>query len=221
MSGVNIDNTLDIKPLTKITDIYNKKLLNEIHINFTQEEEKTFINNYYQYLNYDKLNDFVVNFNILSTELGYKKKENSEKFLLENFKLDSDYVIKNHTYMLNINCFKLFCIKSTTKKANEIYEYYMRLEEVVYKIILEENNELKENFAVINKKNNDLKLENDEKEKKIITLELKLDVIAESYVNKYYPNNLKFKISNFTMGNIIPSIVEKITNNLQTYRMII
>ena len=207
MSHVNIDNIIHVKPLTKLSDIHNKKLLNEIHVNFTQEEEKTFIKNYYQYLNHDKLNDFLVNFDILSTELGYKKKENSEKFLLDNFKLERDYVIKNDTYMLNINCFKVFCIKSTTKKSNETYEYYMRLEELLYKMILEENNELK--------------LEINEKEKKIITLELELDVITESNLNKYYPKKLKFEISNFTMGNIIPSIVEKITNNLQTYRMII
>ena len=45
MSDINIDNTLDIKPLTNLSDIYNKKLLDEIHINFTQEEEITFINN--------------------------------------------------------------------------------------------------------------------------------------------------------------------------------
>jgi len=221
MSGVNIHNIIDIKPLTKLSDIYNKKLLNEIIVNFTQEEEIIFINNYYQYLNHDKLNDFIVNFDILSTELGYKKKINSEKILLDNFKVDIDYVIKNEIYMLSINCFKLFCIKSTTKKAKEVYEYYMRLEELVYKIILEENNELKQNFLVIKERNHELNLEINEKEKKNALLELKLDVITKKNITKYHPDKSLFETSNFTLGNIIPSIVEKITNNLQTYRMIL
>lgn len=221
MSDVNIDNIIHVKPLTKLSDIHNKKLLNEIHVNFTQEEEKTFINNYYQYLNHDKLNDFLVNFDILSIELGYKKKENSEKFLLDNFKLERDYVIKNDTYMLNINCFKLFCIKSTTKKSNETYEYYMRLEELLYKMILEENNELKVNLAASKERNNELKLEVEKKEKINLSLEMQLDVVTEINLNKYRPKNFKFEFLNLSFGEIIPSIVEKITNNIQTYRMII
>lgn len=180
-----------------------------------------FIINYYHYLNHDKLYDFVVNFDILSNELGYKKRVNSVRFLQDIFKLDRDYVIKNDTYILNINCFKLFCIKSTTKKSNEIYEYYMRLEELLYKIIMEENNELKTNFGVIKERNNELKLENNEKEKEILRLQLNLDVITEKNSNKYHPKNLKLEVSDFSFGHIIPSIIEKITNNIQTYRMII
>ena len=45
--------------------------------------------------------------------------------------------------MMTINCFKKFCLKSDTKKADEIHKYYMKLEETLNEIIEEESNELR------------------------------------------------------------------------------
>ena len=44
---------------------------------------------------------------------------------------------------LTIKCFKSLCLKSQTKKASEIHEYYMKLEETLHEIVEEETNELK------------------------------------------------------------------------------
>ena len=46
-------------------------------------------------------------------------------------------------YSLNIKCFKSLCLKAQTKKANEIHEYYMKMEDVLYKTLEEETDELK------------------------------------------------------------------------------
>jgi len=46
--------------------------------------------------------------------------------------------------MLNIKCFKSLCLKSQTKKASEIHEYYMKLEEVLQETLEEETIELKQ-----------------------------------------------------------------------------
>ena len=46
-------------------------------------------------------------------------------------------------YFLNIKCFKSFCLKAQTKKANEIHEYYMKMEDVLYSTLEEETDELK------------------------------------------------------------------------------
>ena len=56
------------------------------------------------------------------------------------------------SFMMTINCFKKFCLKADTKKAEEIHEYYIKLEETLHEIIEEESNELR------------LQLENKEKE---------------------------------------------------------
>jgi hypothetical protein len=45
---------------------------------------------------------------------------------------------------MNIYTFKRLCLKSDTKKADEIHDYYIKLEEILQKIINEETNELKD-----------------------------------------------------------------------------
>ena len=47
------------------------------------------------------------------------------------------------TIMLTIHTFKLFCLKAGTKKAEQIHEYYIKLEEILQEIVQEESNELK------------------------------------------------------------------------------
>ena len=47
------------------------------------------------------------------------------------------------TIMLTIRCFKSLCLKAQTKKAGEIHEYYMKMEEVMHQIVDEETDELR------------------------------------------------------------------------------
>ena len=47
------------------------------------------------------------------------------------------------TFMMTINCFKKFCLKADTKKADEIHEYYIKMEETLHEIVEEESNELR------------------------------------------------------------------------------
>jgi hypothetical protein len=47
------------------------------------------------------------------------------------------------TILLTINAFKRFCLKADTKKADQIHEYYIKLEETLHEIINEESNELR------------------------------------------------------------------------------
>jgi hypothetical protein len=46
--------------------------------------------------------------------------------------------------MMTIKCFKSLCLKAQTKKASEIHEYYMKMEEVLHEVIEEEGTELKQ-----------------------------------------------------------------------------
>jgi len=84
------------------------------------------------------------------------KQDNKEETALPNCKADSkqekNINIKKdekwgghnkQTIMLNIKCFKSFCLKSQTKKASEIHEYYMKMEETLHETLEEETDELK------------------------------------------------------------------------------
>ena len=72
-----------------------------------------------------------------------------EKLLTQNSKHNIDTKVKQNgghnikKIMLNIKCFKSLCLKAQTKKAGEIHEYYMKMEEVLYKTLEEETSELK------------------------------------------------------------------------------
>ena len=52
------------------------------------------------------------------------------------------------TYLLNIDTFKLFCIKEGTKKADEIHKYYVKLENLLHETIQENALKLNNNWKV-------------------------------------------------------------------------
>ena len=91
--------------------------------------------------------------------------------------------------MMNITTFKKICLKAGTKKADEIHDYFIKLEETLQEIINDESNELR------------LQLE----EKDIIITEKESEIIKkESEIDKI--NNQKMKeieaiiISNFPVN---------------------
>lgn len=161
MQELNIIELIEKNPITKLSSTYNNKLLNKIKDKFSSFEQQIFVSSFYCYLNYDKNIDFVVDLDDIWKWLGFSTKQKTLMLLEKNFILNTDYInslnleakqeleIKKHggqnkqTIMLSIKCFKSLCLKSQTKKASEIHEYYMKLEETLYEIVEEETNELK------------------------------------------------------------------------------
>jgi hypothetical protein len=60
--------------------------------------------------------------------------------------------------------FKRFCLKAGTKKADQIHEYYLKLEETLQEVIEDESNELKQQLESkdIQIKGQEEKLKNNE-----------------------------------------------------------
>jgi hypothetical protein len=52
--------------------------------------------------------------------------------------------LNKETILMNINTFKKLCLKSNTKKADEIHDYFIKLEEIFQEIVNEESNELRQ-----------------------------------------------------------------------------
>ena len=171
MTELNIVELIEKNPITKLSNNYNNKLLNKIKENFNEIEQKLFVSSFYCYLNYNKNNDFVIDLDNVWKWLGFNQKYNALRVLEKNFILDKDYInfapqvggAKNEpnnndeknkkednrgghnkqTFMMTINCFKKFCLKADTKKAHEIHEYYIKMEDTLHEIIEEESNELR------------------------------------------------------------------------------
>ena len=46
-------------------------------------------------------------------------------------------------FMMNVKTFKLLCLKAETKKADEIHDYYLKMEDTIHQVVQEESDELK------------------------------------------------------------------------------
>jgi len=92
--------------------------------------------------------------------------------------------------MLNVKTFKSLCLKAGTKKADEIHDYYMKMEELIQEVINEESDKLKLQLQQQNKV-----LENVEKDK---------EKLKEVTIVEQFPLNTQCiyigKIDNKTLG---------------------
>jgi len=168
--NINIVELIEKNPISKLSNTYSGRFLNKIKDNFTSFEQQLFIGSFYCYLKYDKKNDYVIDLDDIWKWLGFYQKDNAKRLLEKQFIEDIDYKYlvlskdeqkkgsgghNKKIIMLNIKTFKSFCLKAGTKKADEIHEYFIKLEEILHDVINEESEELK-----LQLENKNLELEN-------------------------------------------------------------
>lgn len=151
---IESNNTLNFSP------DYNNRFINKIKEAFTETQQQLFVSSFYCYLNYNQTTDFVVDLDNVWKWLGFSTKQKSKLLLEKHFIIDKDYKVllnlqdkqtndtrgghNKQKFLLNIRTFKLFCIKAGTEKANEIHEYFVKLEDIMNEIIKEECAEFKQ-----------------------------------------------------------------------------
>lgn len=129
------------------------------------------------------------------TGWDFLKKVKAKNLLEKYFSIDIDYKKSlshageqcthtkgghnKETFMLTIKTFKSLCLKSCTKKADKIHEYYIKLEAVLQDVINEESNELR-----IQLENKDKMLENLNKN----TVKEK-ELLREKTILEQFPDN--------------------------------
>jgi len=169
-ASLNIVELIENNPITKLSSSYNGKLLTKIQEGFTDFEQQLFVSSFYCYLNCDQKNDFVIDLDNIWKWLGFSQKAPAKYLLEKQFTIDIDYKIllnfqvkqkskilalecskatKSHgghnkeTIMMTVKTFKSFCLKAGTKKADEIHDYYLKMEEIIHQVVQEESDELK------------------------------------------------------------------------------
>ena len=190
MSSLDIVDLITNNPITKLSDTHNNKFLEKVKKNFSANEQQIFITSFYSYLNYHKTEDYIIDLDNIWKWLGFNQKIKAKYLLEKNFKLGIDYknslslqgkqkIIENkgsgghniQKYYLNIKTFKSLCLKAQTKKADEIHEYYIKLEELIQEVLEQEATEMKNKLLIkdneISEKNNLLKNANQDKYKTI------------------------------------------------------
>ena len=159
MDPFNIVDLIENNPITKLSTTYQNKLLTKIKAKFTETEQQLFVASFYGFLKYDANTDFVIDLDDVWKWVGFAQKVKATVLLEKHFIMDKDYTKSltqvgkqsDHTrgghnkeiFMLNVATFKRFCLKAGTKKADEIHEYYIKLEEILHEVVQEESNELK------------------------------------------------------------------------------
>jgi hypothetical protein len=168
--SIDIVNLIESNPITKFNGNYQSKLVEKVKNNFSNYEQQMFLSSFYCYLKYDSKTDFVIDLDNVWNWVGFNQKVKA-KILLENhFISNKDYkkllsptgkqsthVKGGHNkeiFMLNVETFKKFCLKAGTKKADEIHDYFIKLENIMFEITKEESEELKQQLQQLEDKKN-------------------------------------------------------------------
>jgi phage anti-repressor protein len=173
--SIDIVKLIEKNPLVKLTGNYQSSMIDKIKEKFNTYEQQLFVSSFYCYLNYDDKIDFVIDLDNVWQWLGFSQKVNAKCVLEKNFIKNSDYKIfapevagakkdgsgghNKEIIMLTINAFKRFCLKAGTKKADEIHEYYIKMEKVLQDVLFEECNALTEQVKQIKQENTTKELE--------------------------------------------------------------
>jgi len=150
---------IEKNPVSRLSSDYQNKLLNKIKDKFSNKEQQLFVGSFYCYLNYNSKNDFIIDLDNIWKWIGFSRKDHAKVALKKNFIENIDYKIlllqlreqdrnvhggnNKEQILMNINTFKKFCLKAGTKKADEIHDYYIKLEELMHETINEETDELR------------------------------------------------------------------------------
>jgi hypothetical protein len=156
-----------------IDDKLYKLLIQEMNT----EEQQLFINNFKLYLQYGNDNTkFVISLDDIWQWIGFSNKGNAKTLLTKKFIENKDYKIcfcdrksidndennlfipvNKETILLNVSTFKKFCMKASTQRADEICNYYLKMENIMHQYTIEKINDMK-----LNIENTEYKLENTE-----------------------------------------------------------
>jgi hypothetical protein len=144
--------TLDIFS-NKIDDRLSQLLLD----NLNTDEQQIFVQSFKAYLEYgDDDNKFVINLDDVWKWVGFTRKDNAKTLLLKHFVENKDYTVlllqlqkqvyegeksyggqNKETITMTVNTFKKFCMKASTKRADEVCDYYVKMENIMHQHIKE------------------------------------------------------------------------------------
>ncbi len=208
--SVDIVNLIESNPITKFSGDYQSKLVEKVKNTFTNYEQQMFLSSFYCYLKYNSKNDFVIDLDNIWKWLDFSQKDAAKRVIEKNFYINEDYKIfapqacgakkdnrgghNKEIIMLNVETFKKFCLKAGTKKADEIHDYFIKLENIMFEIAKEECEELKNQLQQIEN------IKNKEMEDKLIKQK---ELEKEKHLLKHFSN----------VGNIIYIIKVKSNDN--------
>ena len=226
--SVDIVNLIESNPITTFSGDYQNKIVDKVKNHFTSYEQQMFLSSFYCYLKYDSKNDFVIDLDDIWKWLGFGQKVNAKRVLEKNFTINKDYKLllcqlakqatqtkgghNKETFMLNIETFKKFCLKSETKKADEVHNYFIKLENIMFEITKENCEELKQQLKQIEN------IKNKETEEKLKQIEnIKNKETEEKLIRQKELNNEKFLLKKYATSCPLVYIIKVKTYENKSY----
>jgi phage anti-repressor protein len=177
---LDIVQLINNSPITKLSNKFQTKLLTKIQDSFTDDQQQLFVASFYSYLNFNSKNDFVIDLDDVWKWCGFARIDPAKRVLEKYFTKDIDYKISLHqvvervhggqnkqNILMTINTFKKFCLKAGTKKADEIHDYYIKLEELMQETLKEESEELQNKLQEKESMLIDLETEHEDTKRKL------------------------------------------------------
>jgi hypothetical protein len=91
--SVDIVRLIESNPIARFNQTYQSKLIEKLQTNFSDYEQQMFLSNFYCYLKYDKVNDFVIDVDDIWEWLGFTTKGNAKRLVNNFFVIEKDYKI--------------------------------------------------------------------------------------------------------------------------------
>lgn len=239
MPELNIVDLIETNPITRLSNAYQNKLLCKIKDKFSNNEQQLFVASFYCFLNYNQSTEFIIDLDKIWQWLGFTQKVNAKRLLEKSFLINIDYKRllffkeeqKPNGYvgrgghnkdviMLTIKTFKSLCLKAGTKKADQIHDYYLNLEETLHEVIQEESNELKLQFEKQN-----TELQKTEKDRNVIREKTLLEQFYKNTQCVYYgtidnPSNNNEKLIKFGNSNNLRTRVCKHKDTYDNFSLV-
>jgi phage anti-repressor protein len=155
--------------MTRLSKNYHSELINKIREKFSESQQRIFVGSFYCYLNYDANKDFVIDLDTVWEWVGFNKKSDCKRILDKYFVERIDYKreiprsIREENFaaeisaaktenrgghnremiMLTVNAFKKLCLRARTEKADEVHDYFIKLEAIFHELLEKETSELR------------------------------------------------------------------------------
>ena len=169
---------MEIQMYNEIKDEFFQLIESEM----SDGDEQLFMKSYKLFLQYgSNSKEFVINFDIVWNWVGYTRANDAKKLLMKYFTEHNDYIklatatsvasLSSHggqnkeTILLTVDCFKNFCMKAGTSRANEVRQYYIKMENILHKYIQSKFVELRDKDIQTQMTISDLHYKNTELEK--------------------------------------------------------
>ena len=153
--SIDIIRLIEKSPAHRLTKSYQYRLINKMKNVFTSEEQQLFVGNFYCYLNHNP-DEFIIDLDDIWKWIGFSNKHKAKELLCKHFIIDVDFMSipgntsKNNkggrpseSITMTVKTFKRLCMRASTRKAGEIHECYIKLEQILDETINEESNELR------------------------------------------------------------------------------